>query len=530
MTTPDHHRRLMLSFMGKSVPPGVAASLRANDVAGVTLFRPNNYDAPAQLRALNEELQDTASTDLPLLIAIDQEGGQLHAFGAPATRWPGNMALGAADDTDLTFRVGTALGRELRAVGINVDYAPVADLATNPMNPATGARSFGDMPDLVSRHVAAIIKGLQSAGVAATMKHFPGKGDSEVDSHHAMPTINHDRERLEAMEFAPFRAAIDADVKLAMTGHFALPAITGSDGLPCTVAKDANTGLLRDEMGFEGVMITDALDMKALKQGAFQIIDIIAAIDSGVDLLLLTADEEQEERATVGLGLAISRRLITEERLLEADERVQALREWVAGFDMPDLAEVGSDAHRALAAEAAERSITLVKNDEGVVPLQTTEDTRVLVVETETVTLTPADTSDYEEPRLGIELSRVLPAAVTPMIVPHEPDADDVARVLGAADDADIVVIGTAAALLVPAQTKLVNTVLASHDTVVAVAQRTPWDLLGFPNVSTYMCSWSINPSSARAAARALAGAAPITGHSPVAIGDLPAGTGIELA
>ncbi|MGI9666936.1 MAG: glycoside hydrolase family 3 protein [Acidimicrobiia bacterium] len=530
MTATDHHRRLMLSFEGETVPPEVAQTLRSNDVAGVTLFRPHNYRTPEQFRALNEELQRTASGDLPLLIAIDQEGGQLHAFGAPATMWPGNMALGAADDNDLTFRVGAAIGRELRAVGINVDYAPVADLASNPLNPATGARAFGDDPDLVARHVKAIILGIQSEGVAATMKHFPGKGDSEVDSHHAMPTISHGREHLEKNEFVPFRAAIDADVKLAMTGHFALPAVTGSDTLPCTLAWEANTGLLRDEMGFEGAMITDAIDMKALTQGGLQIIDMIAAVTSGVDLLLLTADAEQEERATVGLDFALSRRLISESRMLEADDRVRALRTWVAGFPPIDIDQVGSARHAALADEAAQRSITLVRNDAGLVPLTTTSDSKLLVVETEMVNLTPADTSGYEEPRLAAEIAEVVDASVISVVVPHQPSSTDIAGVFEAVRDSDIVILGTAAAALADKQASLVQAVLEAHDRVVVVAQRTPWDLMRFPDASTYLCSWSSNPASAKAVARALAGLAPITGKTPVTIGNIPSGTGIELA
>ena len=209
--------RQLLSFEGHTLPSDVRKTFAERAVSGVTLFRPNNYASPHQLRELNESIQRAIGSDLPAVIAIDQEGGQLHAFGSPATMWPGNMALGAVDDTDLTERVGAAMAAELRAVGVNVAYAPVADLATNPGNPATGARAFGDDPDHVARHVGAIVRGIQSQGVAATMKHFPGKGDSGVDSHHAMPLLDHDLTRLQEFELAPFRSAIAADVKLAMT-------------------------------------------------------------------------------------------------------------------------------------------------------------------------------------------------------------------------------------------------------------------------------------------------------------------------
>ncbi|MGI9529865.1 MAG: glycoside hydrolase family 3 protein [Acidimicrobiia bacterium] len=529
MPRPEHDRRLMLSFEGKDLPASVAATIANHDVPGITLFRPHNYETPEQLRALVESVQETSQTDLPMLIAIDQEGGQLHAFGAPATMWVGNMALGAADDVDLTREIGAALGRELRAVGINVNYAPNADLATNPANPATGARAFGDDAELVARHVVAMIEGLQSSGVAATVKHFPGKGDSAVDSHHAMPTITHDREHLEAVEFPPFRAAVAADVKLAMTGHFALPAVTGSEDLPCTLAYEANTTLLRDDMGFEGALITDALDMKALKQGAFQIVDIIAAINSGVDLLLLTADAEQEERATVGLELAVSRRLITPERLAEADQRVIALREWVGSHATPDLDVVGSPEHSEINARAAEQSIVLVRNEGNLVPLAAVEGTRMLVVEVQPAILTPADTSHYEQPHLAEAMRSQAPGHVESIVIPMDPGPEYVSAVASAAQQADVVVLGTSAASLFESQASLARQLISEHAKVIVVAQRTPWDLTVLPGAAAYLCAWSVNEPSARAAARAIMGTAPITGRLPVAVGDIPAGFGITL-
>ncbi|MGI9586030.1 MAG: glycoside hydrolase family 3 protein [Acidimicrobiia bacterium] len=521
--------RLLLSFEGHELPGDVQKTFAERDVSGVTLFRPHNYDTPAQLWELNASIQRANRSDVPALIAIDQEGGQLHAFGSPATMWPGNMALGAVNDTVLTERVGAAIAAELRAVGINVVYAPVADLASNPNNPATGARSFGDDPAHVAGHVGAIVRGFQSQGVAATMKHFPGKGNASVDSHHAMPLLGHDLNRLHDVELAPFKAAIAADVKLVMTGHFALPALTGSDDLPCTLAAESNTHLLRDELGFAGAMVTDALDMKALEQGAYQIVDLIAAVGSGVDLLLLTADEAQQERATIGLELAVSRRLIAEERLQEAEQRVRSLRSWVAFDSAPNLDVVGSRDHSELNREVSERSITLLKNDDGLLPLGLTNSSSVLVVETQPAKITPADTSDYEEPLLADELRSVSNAQISSLVVPFEPDGQDIAAAIAQAVSVDVVVIGTAAASLVPSQSELVRAVHSANHRTIVLAQRTPWDILEFPEIQTYLCSWSVNRESTRAAAQALTGAMPITGRCPVAVGAFPSGAGIDL-
>jgi beta-N-acetylhexosaminidase len=519
-------RRLMLSFLGPTLPDDVRTTLERHDVSGVTLFRPNNYRDVEQLRTLTESLQESRSASLPLLIAIDQEGGQLHAFGSPATVWIGNMALGAADDERLTERVGYALGRELRAVGINVNYAPVADLASNPMNPATGARAFGDDPNHVARHVVAIIKGLQSAGVAATMKHFPGKGDSEVDSHHAMPIIRHDRGWLDRHEFVPFKAAIAAGVKLAMTGHFALPSITGSDDLPCTLAAETNTDLLRNEMGFDGPLITDALDMKALSQGSAQAIDVIAAVRSGVDLLLMTADAEQEQRVTSALSLAMSRRLIDPNVLTASDDRVSALRTWVGEFDTPDLAEVGSEAHQRLNREVAQRSITLVKDDTNLVPIDTTSSV-VVVIEPETFTVTPADTSDLESPTLATYLSTLVGGRCESMVYSRRPAEEEIEAAATMAASADIVVVATAAATIEELQAELVRKVVEANERTIVVAQRTPFDLALYPQVPAYLCAWSVNPVSMEAAAKAIVGAAPISGALPVPVVGFGRGHGL---
>jgi beta-N-acetylhexosaminidase len=511
----------MLSFIGTTLPASLKATLNTSQVSGVTLFRPNNYSNPKQLRHLTQELQDARSGREPLLIAIDQEGGQLHAFGAPATMWPGNMALGAADDTDLTRRVGAAIGRELRAVGINVDYAPVADVASNPANPATGVRAFGDEPVHVSRHVAAMIRGIQSEGVAATMKHFPGKGSSEVDSHLAMPVIDHDLKRLEEVELVPFVAAVDAGVKLTMTGHFALPSVTGSDELPCTLSYAANTDLLRNQLGFDGPLISDALDMKALAQGSAQIIEVIAAVRSGVDLLLMTADSDQEERVTHGLALAVSRELITPERLTEATERVVEVQRWVEQFETPPLDVIGSAGHESLALEAARRSITVLKNDASLLPLRPSTTERILVIEAPSRILTPADTSDLETPSVGVSLRDLTKAEVVSVEMTTTIPAD-----LG---NYDVVIVVTDAAHLDREQASFVRSLTSAHGSVIAIARRTPYDILEYPDIDTYVCCWSINKPSAIAVAEAITGSIPTTGHLPVSVGRYPFGFGIEL-
>jgi beta-N-acetylhexosaminidase len=521
-------RRLMLAFEGTTLSPAIAAAISNHNISGVTLFRSNNYETPAQLRTLTDALQLAAGGDLPILVAIDQEGGQLHAFGAPATMWPGNMALGAANDPELTRRVAVAIAEELLAVGINIDYAPVADLASNPRNLATGTRSFGESASSVAVHVAGFVEGLQSVGVAATMKHFPGKGAAAVDSHLGLPVLDHTENDLTERELVPFVAAVDAGVRLAMTGHVAIPAITGSDELPGTLSAAINTKLLRDGLGFDGVLISDALDMKALSQGIGQAVDVIAAIRSGVDLLLMTADPEQQERVTLSLGLATSRELISQARLEEADDRVTELRRWISAHDPPPISIIGCAQHAQLCLETATRSITLVKDDADLLPIH--DNASLLVVETEPTVLTPADTSNYEAPHLADEISKAAAGEVAGIVVPHAPTATDILAVVEQAKNFDVIVVGTVAAHVTPSQGELVQALLVAHDAVIAIAQRTPWDFEAYPMVGTYVCAWSANRPSAQATAAALLGNAPISGGLPVSVGHFPIGHGMDRA
>ena len=520
---------LMLSFEGESVPDPVLATVAERNVSGVTLFRHVNYREPAQIRDVTDTLQhNRVAGRPPLLVATDQETGQLMAMGEPATPFPGTMALGAAGDLGLTREVGQAVGTELRAMGINVNYAPVCDLNTNPDNPSLGIRAFGDDPTSVAGHAAAFIEGLQSVGVAATMKHFPGKGDARTDSHHGLPVIDHDRERLESTELVPFAAAADAGVRLAMTGHFALPAVTGSEDLPCTLASEALGGLLRGELGFDGVVITDALDMKALTQGTSQIVDVIAAVRAGVDLLLLTAVPGMQERITEGLRLAVSRRLVDRSDLADSSRRVDALRNWLDSFPTPDLAVVGSDPHRSLADRVAARSVTLVRNDGGMLPLRPVPGDRILVVQPTPTELTPADTSSFEDHRLADTVG-AHHGSVRRLEVGHEVSDREIAAAREAVGSADYAIVGTVSASMEPSQAELVDAVLDTGTPTVTVALRTPYDLTAYPRAQTHLCTYSIKQPSLAALASVVFGESEALGRLPVRLGELyPLGHGIR--
>lgn len=511
--------KLMLAFDGHTPPARILDWIANRRVGGFTLFQEYNYDHPAQVRELTAALQRAAreSGQAPLLIAADQEGGQLTALGAGATPFAGNMALGATRDPDLAYRVGRAIGLELAAVGININYGPVLDLNTNPRNPSLGIRAFGDDPQLAATLGAALVRGLQSAGVAATLKHFPGKGESKVDSHFQMPVIAHDRERLDRVEFPPFKAGIDAGAKLLMTGHFAIPALTGTAAYPATVARRVMHDFARDEMGFDGVIITDALDMGAITQGAGQIIDVIAAVRAGVDLMLLMLDADVQERIYGGLNLAYTRELIDDRHLARSVERILALKAWAAAQPQPDLAVVNCDDHRRLETELARRSITLLRDRDGLLPLRPAADSRLAAIMPRPKNLTPADTSETIRPALAAALRRYHPH-VEEFVTSHLPTDGEIAALKEAVEGFDVLVLGTINAAMQPDQAALARALLATGIPTVTVALRTPYDVEAYPEAGTNLATYSIHPASLDALAAVLFGELTPTGQLPVRV------------
>jgi beta-N-acetylhexosaminidase len=518
--------RLMIAFAGTELPRSAARRINEHGVAGVTLFRVHNVGDPPQVRRLTAAIQKARPAGAPpLLVAADQEGGQLVGLGEGTTQFAGAMALGATGDEQLAERVAGATARELRALGVNVNYAPVCDVANNPANPALGIRSFGDDPAAVGRLAAATVRGLQGHGVAATVKHFPGGGDTAADPHHGLPLVPRTSAELAGRELVPFRAALEAGARMVMTGHFALPG--QNDDLPTSLSAAVLRDLLRGQLHFGGVTVTDALDMRALAQGSAQIVDAVVALRAGEDVLLGTADERALQRLVEGLAQAQRRGLIDADDDAAARRRLGDLRRWVGRHDQPPLDVVGCAEHRALAAELAQRSMTLIRNDDRLLPLKPAADARIAVVQSMPADLTPADTSSTVPPTLASALRRRL-AGVEEILLPSAPGEADIAGLGERLAAFDLVVVGTFSAHLQPAQAVLAAAVVASGKPTVTLALRTPWDLLAYPSVRTHVCSYGILPPSMEALAAALLGEAQFVGRLPVDIAGLyPRGHGL---
>jgi beta-N-acetylhexosaminidase len=332
---------LQPSFPGHVVPEWVARWLERG-LGGITLFA-YNVGGPGQLAELTAALRAERPE---LMISIDEEGGDVTRLEAEqGSSYPGNLALGAVDDVELTEAVASAIAGELAAAGVNLNLAPVADANTNPRNPVIGVRSFGSDPELVARHVAAFVAGTQRQGVAACAKHFPGHGDTAADSHLELPVVGGDLDGA----LLPFNAAVAAGVQAVMPGHLVAPAL---DDAPASLSRPVLSGLLRGELGFEGLIVTDALEMAAVSATYGLEEAAVRAMFAGADSLGLGHDlhEEAVGRVHAAIVDAVRTGRITEERLAEAADRVGALCRWAA----PTSAGA---AGRTVGAEAARRAL-----------------------------------------------------------------------------------------------------------------------------------------------------------------------------
>jgi beta-N-acetylhexosaminidase len=365
----DVGQLLWIGFPGPSVEPELRAKLARGEAGATIVFKRNlvltgegadeRCDLDA-LVALNAELHQHAPDGTPAWIAVDQEGGVVQRMRAPATRWPAMAAhdrFAAPDDVELAAQVGQAMGEELRAVGFDVDFAPVLDVHTNPANPIIGDRAFGSDAETVARRALAFARGLDAAGVMACGKHFPGHGDTATDSHLELPRIDHDWARLEQVELLPFRRAAEAGLPMIMTAHVVFAALDAAR--PATLSEQVVTGLLRDRLGYRGVIISDDLDMQAIAGHMGADVAAVAAVRAGCDVLLLCKDQHNLALAEEALIREAERDPVFRRRVGESAQRIRALKQAhaVRVAALPAVARdvVGGAAHRRLADRLAGR-------------------------------------------------------------------------------------------------------------------------------------------------------------------------------
>ena len=344
-------------FAGHSIPADLRLLAREFDLGGIILFA-RNVESVEQVAEVAREAQ-LLMKDVPLWVSVDQEGGRVARLRAPFTIWPPMRTLGRAGDVELARRFARALAGELRAVGITLDYTPVLDILTNPANPAIGDRALGEKADEVARLGAVLIETLQEEGIAACGKHFPGHGDTAVDSHFELPLVEHPPDRLAAVEFVPFRAAIDAGVAAMMTAHILVPAL--DEERPATMSPAIVDGMLKKVLGFGGLVVSDDLEMKAISARYTAAEASVGAVAAGCDAVLLCGTSQEVQAAALeALVHAVEDGTLPLKRAEDALQRHIRVKERFLAPPRPRPLEgralrafLGRDEHQAVAAEMA---------------------------------------------------------------------------------------------------------------------------------------------------------------------------------
>jgi beta-N-acetylhexosaminidase len=478
----------------------------------------DNVQSPTQLATLSNELQTAAigtGAHVPMSIATDQEQGVVVRVGPPATQFGGNMAHGAARSVEDARTAAGITGRELKAMGIRQNYAPVADVNVNALNPVIGVRSFSSNPQLVADLTVAQVQGYEKdAKIVSTAKHFPGHGDTVDDSHTALPTISHTRAEWDAIDAPPFKAAIKAGIDSIMTAHIVVPSLDPS-GDPATLSKPILTGVLRDELGFKGVVCTDALEMAGVRAKYGDAEVAVRAIEAGADQLLLPPAPDVQFKAVAD---AVRSGRISERRIDESVQRILLLKLTRGGLTQPfvDPAEVattvGTPASLATAQQIVDKSVTLVKNDTAVLPLSKAP--RSVLVTGWGVSTTQTLAADLAK-RGATTTVRETGAAPTDTAI-----ADAVAK--ARANDVTVVLTQKAWDTKVTdklgKQQKLVKALLATGRTVIVVAVRDPYDIAYFDEAPTYLATYSYAGVSMESLTKVLYGEIAPTGKLPVDI------------
>ncbi|MBN0048158.1 glycoside hydrolase family 3 C-terminal domain-containing protein [Streptomyces actuosus] len=490
-------------------------------VGGIIYFAwAHNTRDPLQIAGLSNGIQ-RASLDppggLPVLISTDQEHGIVCRVGKPATLLPGAMAMGAGGSPTDAHTLGRISGAELRAMGIRQDYSPVADVNADPANPVIGVRSFGADPKTVADLVAAEVRGYQGSRVAATAKHFPGHGDTAVDSHYGFPVITHTRQQWETLDAVPFRAAIAAGIDSIMTAHIQFPALDDS-GDPATLSHPVLTGILRGELGYDGVVVTDSLGMEGVRSKYGDDRVPVLALKAGADQLLNPPSLDVAWHAVLN---AVRSGELTEERLDTSVLRILRLKAKLGLFERPYVTRsgvartVGTPVHLDTADRIAERTTTLLVNEGPLLPLSPRGHRRILVVGAD-----PASPSGTTGPPTGVLAAALTGLGFTATALPTgtAPSAADVDRAVAAAGEADAMVVTTYNVSAADGQRTLVRRLLATGRPVVAIAVRNPYDVAQLPGVTACLASYAWTDVELRAAARVVAGRVNPSGRLPVPV------------
>lgn len=477
---------MMFGFREQNVPEYIKEFILHHNLGGIVHFSRNIVD-PEQIKAVNDELQDLAQqspSGTDLLISLDQEGGSVARLTKGVSVSPGNMALGATRNPQLVEEASAIVAEELRAVGFNVNLAPCVDVNNNGLNPVIGVRSYGSDPQLVGELGVAAIKGLQRH-LLAVAKHFPGHGDTNVDSHLNMPIINHDWERLSTVELPPFEQAINAGVGAILAAHVLFPALESNPRLPATLSHNVLTKLLREQLGYEGLIFTDCMEMEAITKQYPMGEAAVLAIEAGVDMVLVSHTPERQAEAYWAVVDAVKSGRISRERIDQSYARIKKAKEALAVTkDLPRT--IGNRAHREVMEQIVRESLTVVQ-DRGNLPL-TQEN--LVVIETRAQATSIAEEKISDAQGLG-ETLRKAGFKVQGAKVGLTCSAEEKSRLVELATNQPLVIIVSQDAHRYEGQSELIQEVIEVAQEVIVIGARTPYELNSFPQVPTYVAAYS---------------------------------------
>ncbi len=481
-------------------------------LGNVILFA-RNCVSPKQLFELNQALQQETIKHLrvPMFISIDQEGGMVTRIFHGATFFPGAMTIAATHDIQYAQKNGEYMGEELDALGINMNLAPILDVNNNPKNPVIGVRSYSDDPAMVSKYATAFFKGLQQK-VLATGKHFPGHGDTHLDSHLALPKVGYDRTRLEKIELVPFKQAIQAGIHALMTSHIDFPAFT-EGGLPATLSKKCLTDFLRHELKFEGLIVTDGMEMKAVQDTYGTVEAALMAVQAGANLVCICHTYDLQIQAFSRFKTAV---LSGELPIEVLDERVSRVLKYKALLNTHIINQtfmgiepiVNNETHRAYALQTVRSAATLVKGQ----AYQPWGKTFFIGVSPQVTSGADDTEGDY---LITKTIKSVLPG-LGRYLMPVNPTIETIGEIVSKAKAYDQVVITTYNGNIYQNQLKLISELQAVHPEVYVVSMRNPYDLHFNPEIKNYVCLYEYTPNSMHILIEYLQGQLTLKGRLPI--------------
>ncbi len=503
---------MICGFDGTNPSENIQKLIRDYHLGNVILFKRNIKD-PDQVKNLTSQLQRISK--IPLTIAIDQEGGIVTRLTDPFTVFPGNMATAATNDPNNAYLAGLVMAKEMRAVGINWNLAPVVDVNDLPQNPGIGVRSYSDDPKVVAKYAAEFVRGLHEGHVAACAKHFPGKGHSAKDAHFEMPIVNRELDELVRIELYPFKELIRDGIDSIMPSHVYYPALCESENLPATLSNGVMTDLLKNQMNFDGVTVTDDLEMGGITANLEPSEAAWRSLMAGADMLMICHTFEKQVRAFETLIQMIKFGDIPIERLNDAVRRVLNMKENLGLFDGKIVidSKIGSKENADIAYEIAKKSVTLVRNMDGLI--EKVPNSRVFLIFPKDLALT-----NVEEREGGIsEIERIFKEkgrTIESVYVSSKPNEAEIEEVVKKVSNfSGVIIIGTLNAHLIEEWKRLVNAVVNAQQSVLILALRNPYDCV-IEGVRNSVALYSYSKVSQKAFADMVLSGEKFTGKVPV--------------